>query len=116
MTFKVFVSYSSRDLKNVQQFNNIINESDIDVFVADHSLPPGGKLSECITSAINDCDIFIVLWSKNAKASNWVSQEIGQAYAQGKKILPLVLKKKALCHFVWVIFEERKKKATDSHR
>jgi len=32
-----------------------------------------------------------LLWSKNAQASEWVSQEIGTAHGSQKPILPFVL-------------------------
>ncbi|WP_461480701.1 toll/interleukin-1 receptor domain-containing protein [Porticoccus sp.] len=48
-------------------------------------------MQDKITRAIEDCDLFVVLWSKNAEASGWVSQEVGRAGALKKTILPLVL-------------------------
>lgn len=44
-----------------------------------------------ISSAIAACDLFIVLWSSQAKASDWEPQEIGKAHSLGKTIYPLVL-------------------------
>jgi len=40
---------------------------------------------------IGTCDLFVLLWSANAKASDWVPQEIGKAHSLQKTILPLVL-------------------------
>jgi len=41
--------------------------------------------------AIQACDLFILLWSKNAPASEWVPQEIGIDHASQRNILPFVL-------------------------
>jgi len=91
MPFKVFISYSSKDLQDVEQLKQHIVETPIEVFIAEHSVLPGEGLTKTIAQAIDECDLFIVLWSKNAKASEWVSQEIGRAHSLNKRILPLVL-------------------------
>lgn len=89
--FKVFVSYSTHDLQNVEQLQQSLAGSGVEVFVAEHSISASQSLAETISGAIANCDIFVLLWSANAKASEWVSQEIGKAHSLGKPILPLVL-------------------------
>lgn len=89
--FKVFVSYSTQDLKNVAELQQSLVGTGVEVFVAEHSVHPSQQLSETISSAISACDLFILLWSKHAKTSEWVSQEIGKAHSLNKQILPLVL-------------------------
>lgn len=59
--------------------------------MAEHSVTAGEPLSEKISLAISACDLFVLLWSANAKASDWVPQEIGKAHSLQKTILPLVL-------------------------
>ena len=54
-------------------------------------MKPSENLGSKISQAIAECDLFVVLWSKNAQDSDWVSQEIGRAGALNKNILPLVL-------------------------
>lgn len=93
MEFKVFISYSTKDLKNVEELHSNIADSPVEVFIAEHSVKAGEHLSEQISTAINECDLFVVLWSSNAQASEWVFQEIGRAHALNKPILPLVLDK-----------------------
>ncbi|HWI80717.1 toll/interleukin-1 receptor domain-containing protein [Ramlibacter sp.] len=89
--FKVFVSYSTHDLKNVTELQQSLAGTGVDVFVAEHSVAASETLSEKISSAIAGCDLFVLLWSANAKSSDWVSQEIGKAHSLGKTILPLLL-------------------------
>ncbi len=89
--FKVFVSYSTHDLRNVNELQQSLDGTGVEVFVAEHSVLPSEHLSAKISSAISACDLFVLLWSENAKASEWVSQEIGKAHSLHKKILPLVL-------------------------
>lgn len=89
--FKVFVSYSTHDLKNVTELQQSLVGTAVEVFVAEHSVIPSELLSEKISAAIVDCDLFVLLWSAKAKASDWVPQEIGKAHSLQKTILPLVL-------------------------
>jgi len=89
--FKVFVSYSTHDLKNVTELQQSLVGTGVEVFVAAHSVVPSELLSEKISAAIGNCDLFILLWSAKAKVSDWVPQEIGKAHSLQKTILPLVL-------------------------
>lgn len=91
MQFKIFISYSTHDLPQVELLKQQLNETSIEVFVAEHSVQPSENLGQVISNAISDCDLFVVLWSNNAQGSDWVSQEIGRASALNKTILPLIL-------------------------
>lgn len=91
MQYKIFVSYSTQDIDHVELLRRQLMGTPIDVFVAEHSVRPSENLGEKISKAIEECDLFVVLWSNNAKDSGWVSQEIGRAGALNKTILPLVL-------------------------
>lgn len=91
MAFKLFVSYSTRDLTEVEQLRLQLKDTPIEVFVAEHSIEPSQELAPAIASAIEECDLFVLLWSKNTKDSDWVSQEVGRAHALKKTILPLLL-------------------------
>ena len=89
--FKVFISYSTHDLTSVTELHQSLNGTGVEVFVAEHSVSASEPLSDKISSAIAACDLFILLWSANARASDWVPQEIGKAHSLNKTILPLVL-------------------------
>ncbi len=91
MAFKVFISYSTKDLPKVNHIKNMLEHSSIEVFVAEYSLLPGQPLSEKIINAIKSCNLFILLWSSSARDSEWVPQEIGIAKSSVKTILPVVL-------------------------
>jgi TIR domain-containing protein len=93
MDFKVFISYSTKELNHVERLQNQIKNTNIKVFVAEHSIQPGENLPLKISNAIATCDVFILLWSKNAAGSEWVSQEIGKAHSLGKFVIPIILDK-----------------------
>ncbi len=91
MAYKVFVSYSTNDFPSVERVRRILSSPEVHIFIAEYSVAPGTPLSKEILDAIHTCDQFILLWSKNSKASEWVTQEIGIACGQDKSILPIVL-------------------------
>src|SRR5437867_4721717 len=90
-TFRVFVSYSTKDMALVRRVKSALEGAGATVFVAEYSIAPGGSLREEITAAINNCDLFVVLWSKHAASSEWVGPEIGHATGRGKRIVTFVL-------------------------
>ena|SRR5689334_11356578 len=91
MSYKVFISYSTKDLLIVNHVRRLLTSASIEVYVADYSLPPGAAIGQEIIQAIRSCDLFILLWSHNSRASDWVQQEIGIATDAEKIIIPVVL-------------------------
>lgn len=91
MDFKIFISYSTHDLEHVNLLRQQLANTPVSLFIAEHSVLPSQELPETISKAIQACDLFVVIWSDNARDSDWVSQEIGRASALRKTILPLVI-------------------------
>ena len=96
MAFEAFISYSTRDLVVARQVKELLERPGCSAFLAEYSVAAGDPLDETITAAIERCDVFILLWSQNAKDSEWVPQEIGIAKAQKKPIIPVSLHKDAV--------------------
>lgn len=94
MNYNIFISYSTKDIEVVKKFQSILeNTPDLNVFVAADSVKAGENLSGNIQTAIKNSQLFLLLWSKNSKESEWVSQEIGIAKQAEKDILPIILDK-----------------------
>jgi hypothetical protein len=91
MAFSVFISYSSNDLSNATALRDWTVAAGAQPFLAEYSLPPGRPLANDIIEAIKGATCFSMLWSTNAKSSEWVPQEIGIAKGAGKPIMPVVL-------------------------
>lgn len=92
MSFKIFVSYSTKDIVEIkpilQQIQTIKNT---EFFFADETLNPGDQISQRILNYINDCDVFILFYSEFARDSTYVQHEIGVAKANNKIIIPILL-------------------------
>jgi len=91
MAYKVFISYATKDLLTVNHVKRLLSDVSIEVYVAEYSALPGTVLDEAIIRAIESCDLFILLWSRHSKTSEWVQQEIGIATHAKKTIMPIVL-------------------------
>ena len=78
---RVFISYSHKDAT----IANAIAEGykalgTIDYFFDRHSLSSGELFEKKIFQYIDSCDLFILCWSKNAEASEWVNKERVRAF------------------------------------
>jgi hypothetical protein len=89
--YSVFVSYSTRDLETANALHAWIAHAGASVYIAEYSTVPGTPLASEVLHAIQRCDLFLLLWSSNAKQSEWVPQEIGAATGACKPIMPVVL-------------------------
>jgi hypothetical protein len=92
-TFRVFLSYSTKDLALAQQVEATMKAAGAEVFLADQSVQPGEVLKSKIAAAIHACDLFLVIWSKHSAESEWVRHEMGQAAALKKRVVPFLLDK-----------------------
>lgn len=93
MSFNVFISYSTKDLPTVEHVKRALAVPGVNVFIAEYSAEPGAPLAARIDAAIRTCNLFVLLWSRNSKESEWVPQEIGIARACSKQIVPIVMDK-----------------------
>lgn len=91
MAYKVFISYSTNDFPIVEHVRRLLTSPEVEVFIAEYSVTPSQQLDEKVLAAIKTCDLFVLLWSRNSKSSEWVPQEIGVARGLDKTILPIVL-------------------------
>lgn len=91
MAFNIFISYSLKDLEIARQLQNYLSRiQGTSTFLSESSLIIG-QLSEALITKIIECDLFIVLYSKNSQNSNYVHEEIGVAKGNNKIIIPILL-------------------------
>jgi hypothetical protein len=78
---KAFVSYARVDraevLRRVQMLRRPL--TDIEVFQDILDLEPGDSFESVLFRRIDECDIFMLFWSSNARKSEWVRREIEYA-------------------------------------
>ena len=83
-----FISYSSHDRDEVLSRVQMLSLSGIDYFQDVMTLEPGDRWLRKLEAGIDQCDLFLLFWSKHAKESRWVKQEVEYALArQGADVL-----------------------------
>lgn len=89
---KVFLSYSSKDKELINLIDRSIKYSSplIDTYIADRDVQPGEVLVKEIKNSIEECDIFLAIFTKNSVESTYSNQEIGMAIGQKKNVVALV--------------------------
>ena len=92
MAYNVFISYSTKNLHVVDWARVTLTQPGVtEVFAAEYSVLPSQKLNEEIVRGIRACDLFVLLWTHDARTSDYVPQEIGIAIGCTKTILPVVM-------------------------
>lgn len=72
----IFISYSSLDRPWAAKLNQALQAKGIKTFFDDRDLEAGKSWDRQLATALRDSRHLVVLWSENAKASDWVSMEI----------------------------------------
>lgn len=89
---KVFISHSWQN-KNAAQIIAESLEKSAEVWLDIRSLKPGDAIQPTIDQAMEQMDVVLVLWSKQAAESDGVDAEIRTAVKLKKRILPILLEK-----------------------
>lgn len=93
-----FLSYASPDRKEVLKRAQALKAVNVSFFQDTLSLDPGARWEKAIYKNIDDCDLFLLFWSKAAADSQWVVKEAEYALARqiagqkaGPDIVPVLL-------------------------
>ncbi len=88
----VFISHNKSDKATARLLASALAETGVNVWFDEWNLRPGDSIVGGIESGITDCDVFVLIWSENAKQSNWVGTEMRAAINRrvGDKALRLV--------------------------
>lgn len=90
---KVFISYSTKDLKDAQMVLQALESGGIPCWIAPRDIPGGSDYTSMIPAAIKNCQVMVLILSRNAENSNWVPLELTRAINNRKMIIPFVVEK-----------------------
>src|ERR1044071_9447127 len=97
---QAFISHSSEDFRFARQVAKALESSQIDVWLDHSKIRVGVLLRNELQSAIKKSRVIVLLWSKSAASSRWVSAEILTAFHSRRFIIPCVLDKARLPLFL----------------
>lgn len=89
---KIFVSYKRNESSNIAiQLYEILEQNNFDVFLDTHSVDKGAAFQEELWHRMTDCDVILMLNTKNFLKSEWCNQELEKAH----------LKRIGIVHLIW---------------
>ncbi|MBE5952417.1 MAG: TIR domain-containing protein [Lachnospiraceae bacterium] len=88
---KVFISYSSQNTETARKVRKTLDVNGISCWMAERSIDAGASYLKEIPKAIKECEIFLLLLSKEAQESDWISKELGMAISYKKEIIPFMI-------------------------
>lgn len=98
---KVFISHNKADKASARALAVLLVEQGVDVWFDEWDIRPGESIVGGIEEGLADANVFVLLWSKSASASNWVGTEV-RAFVrrrvddEGLRIVPLMIDGTAL--------------------
>lgn len=88
---RVFISYSSRDRKDIDWAIELLSQLEIPYWRAPEMIPVGSNYAKEIPKAIRECDVFLLFVSRASQESIWVEKELDNAINRRKAVVPVRL-------------------------
>ncbi|MEL6920793.1 MAG: toll/interleukin-1 receptor domain-containing protein [Pseudomonadota bacterium] len=89
---RVFISYAREDIEVAQLVRSALLDEGVEVFLDTHDIAPGERWKDRIGALIAMAESVVFLVSPDAVVSKVAAWELDQAEAQGKRILPIVVR------------------------
>ena len=89
--YSCFISYSAKDEDFAKRLHADLQNNGVRCWFAPHDMPIGGKIRDEIDAAIRLRDKLLLILSEYSIRSNWVEDEIGQAFEEEQKRNQVVL-------------------------
>lgn len=87
----VFISYSSHDQKIADAACAILEQHKLRCWIAPRDILPGADWGGAIVHGIEECRLFVLVYTNNSNQSPQVLREVERAVANGLPIIPLRL-------------------------
>lgn len=93
---KVFISHNKADKATARALAVLLVEQGQDVWFDEWDIGPGDSIAGGIEVGLGSADVFVLLWSELANASNWVGAELKafihrKVADDGLRIVPIML-------------------------
>jgi hypothetical protein len=88
MSYDVFISYSNKNKAIADAVCAKLEENKIRVWIAPRDVLPGKDFAASIIHAIDNCRVFVLIWSEESNKSGHILNEINRAFSQNITVLP----------------------------
>ena len=86
----VFVSHSHRDIEIAEKMCEYLHQKGLTCWISSRSIP-GGKWPEYVMHGINNCDVFVLIYSRHSNESGNVENEVINAAKTDALLIPFCL-------------------------
>lgn len=86
---EVFISHSSKDRPAALATLSVLEQRGISCWIAPRDIVPGTEYGAAILKGIEDCSMFLLIFSGNANQSPQVRREVERAVSKGLVIIPV---------------------------
>jgi hypothetical protein len=76
---RVFISHNAKDKETARLLAGLFADRGISFWFDEYEIKPGESITGGIGKGIEECDVFLLMWSAAAKASKWVDTEMRAA-------------------------------------
>ena len=83
----IFISYSKNDKDLVFSICNYLEKNGITCWIAPRNIPPGSEYAAEIIKGIENCKLFLLMYSDTSNASQHVLREVGRAVHRNAPII-----------------------------
>lgn len=88
---RIFISYRRSDSREAAlQLHDELSSRGFDVFLDTHDIRPAAAFQEMLWHRLSDCDVTVMLDTKDYFGSKWTARELGRSQALGIQILRVV--------------------------
>lgn len=87
----VFLSYKSEEFDSALWLKKVLETNGISCWMAPMSIRGGSNYAQSIPTAIANCKVFVLMLSRKAQDSQWISKEVNQALNEKKIIMPYMI-------------------------
>ncbi len=88
MSKDIFISYSTKDTDITDKIHDYLEDKGFSCWMAPREIKPGDDYSQKIIDALNSTKIVLLVFSKSSHASEYVTEEIDNAFSRDVPILP----------------------------
>lgn len=91
MSHDVFISYSGKDKQTADALCHVLEQNKVSCWIAPRDVTPGKPYALEIIEGIKNCKIVVIVFSKNSNISEHVKNELQNAFAKNKIIVPFIV-------------------------
>ncbi|MCL2637024.1 MAG: TIR domain-containing protein [Oscillospiraceae bacterium] len=88
MAHDVFISHSSKDKIAADAICHALERNGVKCWIAPRDVRPGVEYAEELMNGVENCKIFLLIFSKDSNDSGPVAKEVESAFRYGKTVIP----------------------------